>query len=161
MKPHKSTILIVLLGLLLAVFAIGVAQSSSQTDQAKRSEASPSMDSCCCKGGSCPMKKGASATDTKDGCCCCSGSSCDMKMNHSMEKPAGETGDSCCGGDSCDVKMKEKMKNHTGAEACGCCSGDHNAMKTNETMSSQSSAHECCCSMKMKHKNMQHMKMKH
>jgi hypothetical protein len=34
-------------------------------------------------------------------------------------------------------------------------------MKTNETMSSQSSAHECCCSMKMKHKNMQHMKTKH
>ena len=152
MKPHKGTMLVVLLGLLLAVFAIGLAQE--QNTQAKR-EASPSKDSCCCKGDSCEMKESMSNTDKKDGCC---GDSCDMKMKESMKNHADEAG-CCCGGESCDMKTKEGMKNHASDAGCCCCSAESCEMKKSEGMSSQSSAHDCCCN-KMNHKNMQHMKAK-
>ena len=136
MKPHKSTIWIVLLGLVLAVFVVGFAQSATQTDQKKKNEASScAMDSCCCKGDSCPMKKEGttvSATDAKDHCCCCSGDKCDMKkMNGSMENHSAAMNCSCCG-DSCDMK---KMKDHGSAESC-------------------------CCDMKMKHGDMKQMNQK-
>ena len=94
MKLHKSTLLIVLLGLLLTVFAVGFAQSPNQTDQKAAEGASCPMDSCCCKGDSCPMKsEGTKNAHAKDACCCCSG-------------------------DSCDVKSKENMKNHSEMECC-------------------------------------------
>jgi len=126
MKPHKSTLLIVLFGLLLTVCAVALAQTSSQSAnqgaQKKQGEASCCTDSCCCKGDSCPMKtEGArttNATDVKDGCCCCAGDSCEMKMSDSMKNHADHSG-SCCG-DSCDMKAKEKMENHSSTDGC-CC----------------------------------------
>jgi len=126
MKPHKSTLLIVLFGLLLTVCAVALAQTSSQSAnqgaQKKQGEASCCTDSCCCKGDSCPMKtEGArttNATDVKDGCCCCAGDSCEMKMSDSMKNHADHSG--CCCGDSCDMKAKEKMENHSSTDGC-CC----------------------------------------
>lgn len=105
MKPRKKAVLIMLLGLLLFAFAAGMAQSPAQGDQ-KKTEACCSMESCCCNGGSCPMKEGASSADAKDADCCCNGDSCDMKakdgQNHA-DHP------SCCE-NSC--KMKHDTKNH-------------------------------------------------
>ena len=126
MKPHKSTLIIVLFGLLLTVCAVALAQTSSQSAnqgaEKKQGEASCCTDSCCCKGDSCPMKtEGArttNATDVKDGCCCCAGDSCEMKMSDSMKNHADHSG-SCCG-DSCDMKAKEKMENHSSTDGC-CC----------------------------------------
>ena len=126
MKPHKSTLLIVLFGLLLTVCAVALAQTSSQSAnqgaEKKQGEASCCTDSCCCKGDSCPMKtEGArttNATDVKDGCCCCAGDSCEMKMSDSMKNHADHSG-SCCG-DSCVMKAKEKMENHSSTDGC-CC----------------------------------------
>ena len=128
MKPHKSTLLIVMFGLLLTVCAVALAQTSSQSAnqgaQKKQGEASCCTDSCCCKGDSCPMKtEGArttNATDVKDGSCCCAGDSCEMKMSDSMKNHAGHAGCSCCSGDSCDMKAKEKMENHSSTDGC-CC----------------------------------------
>jgi hypothetical protein len=132
MKPHKSTVLIVLLGLFLAVFAVGLAQTSSQKKQMKHTEESCSMDSCCCKGDSCPIKEGTTnATAKEDSCCCCAGDSCEMN-GESMKTDAEHAG--CCNGEPSDPKMKEKMKNH-------------------------SADGECCCNMKEKHKDSKH-KMK-
>jgi len=126
MKPHKSTLLIVLFGLLLTVCAVALAQTSSQSAnqgaEKKQGEAFCCTDSCCCKGDSCPMKtEGArttNATDVKDGCCCCAGDSCEMKMSDSMKNHADHAG--CCCGDSCDMKAKEKMENHSSTDGC-CC----------------------------------------
>jgi len=126
MKPHKSTLLIGLFGLLLTVCAVALAQTSSQSAnqgaEKKQGEASCCTDSCCCKGDSCPMKtEGArttNATDVKDGCCCCAGDSCEMKMSDSMKNHADHSG--CCCGDSCDMKAKEKMENHSSTDGC-CC----------------------------------------
>ena len=126
MKPHKSTLIIVLFGLLLTVCAVALAQTSSQSAnqgaEKKQGEASCCTDSCCCKGDSCPMKtEGArttNATDVKDGCCCCAGDSCEMKMSDSMKNHADHSG--CCCGDSCDMKAKEKMENHSSTDGC-CC----------------------------------------
>ena len=126
MKTQKSTLLIVLFGLLLTVCAVALAQTSSQSAnqgaEKKQGEASCCTDSCCCKGDSCPMKtEGArttDATDVKDGCCCCVGDSCEMKMSDSMKNHADHAG--CCCGDSCDMKAKEKMENHSSTDGC-CC----------------------------------------
>jgi hypothetical protein len=154
MKPHKGTMLVVLLGLLLNVFAIGLAQE--QITQATR-EAIHSKDSCCCKGDSCEMKEGVSNTDKKDGCCGC-GDSCEMTMKEGMKHHADGAGCCCCG-ESCDMKMKEGMKNHVSDAGCCCCSAESCEMKKSEIMGSQSSAQNCCCS-KMNHKNIQQMKTK-
>jgi len=97
MKPNKSILLVLLVGLLLAIFAVSMAQSTSQNAQAKKGETSCcSMDSCCCKGDSCPMKDSATAKDAKDGCC--SGDSCDMNTHENMKSHA--SGQECC----CDAK---------------------------------------------------------
>ena len=72
MKPNKSILLVLLVGLSLAIFAVSAAQSTSQNAQAKKSETSCcSMDSCGCKADSCPMKDGATAKDARDGCHAC------------------------------------------------------------------------------------------
>ena len=103
MKLHKSTLLIVLLGLLLTVFAVGFAQSSSQTDRKAAAEASCPMDSCCCKGDSCPMKsEGTKNAHAKDACCC-SGDSCDAKSKENMKNHSAK-------GSCCDMKMKHDKK---------------------------------------------------
>ena len=133
MKFQKSTLLVLLLTFFLAAFAVALAQTSSQSTQKTQTEESCSMDSCCCKGDSCPMKEGTASADAKDGCCCCDGDSCEMKTGD-MKNHAAHGGCGCCGADSSDPKkteMKEKMKNH-------------------------STSDECCCDMKMKHKDAKH-----
>ena len=135
MKHLRRNTWIVLLGILLMMSVVSAAQGLSQTDQKKKTEvASCSMDSCCCHGDSCSMKKeSATAADTKEHCCCCGDDSCDMKTNKSMENHAARNGCSCCGGDSCDMESKEKKQNHESSESC-------------------------CCDMKMKHKDTEQTK---
>ena len=89
MKPHKSTILISLLSLLLSAFvAVSAQQTPAQGDQKKAAE------SCCASGGS-------------DGCCC-SGESCDM-TKHENHKMKGE-------GSCCNMKHKD-AKDKTGKDS--------------------------------------------
>ena len=113
MKTRKNSILAMLLGLLLAVSAAGMAQDPAQGDQSKKTETCCAMDSCCCNNGSCPMKED---TDAKDGCC---GDSCNMKAedskNHS-DHPG------CCG-DSC----KHDAKKHDAKASC--CNMKHKKSK--------------------------------
>lgn len=119
MKPNKSVLLVLLMGLLFAIFAVAMAQSTSQNPQAKKSDTS------CCKGDSCPMKDAAAAKDGKDGCYCCSGDSCDMKAHDNMKNHAQDSaGCCCCSGDSCDMKTHENMKNHASGQEC-CCDEKH------------------------------------
>ena len=119
MKPNKSILLVLLMGLLFAIFAVAMAQSTSQNTQAKKSDTS------CCKSDSCPMKDVGAAKDAKDGCCCCSGDSCDMKAHDNMKNHAeGNAGCCCCSGDSCDMKTHENMKNHASGQEC-CCDEKH------------------------------------
>src|SRR5215203_575517 len=128
MKTRKNSILAMLLGLLLAVSAAGMAQDPAQGDQSKKTETCCSMDSCCCNNGSCSMKEeGAAKTDGKDAGCC-SGDSCDMKMKDKMKNHADDDHQCCaCCGESCDMNMKHDatmkhdMKGHKG----DCCNVKH------------------------------------
>ena len=110
MKPRNKTVLIMLLGLLLFAFAAGMAQSPAQGDQ-KKAEACCAMDSCCCNGGSCPMKEGASSGEAKDGCCCM-GDSCEMK-----EKDKNHANHAACCDDSCKMNH-DKKSDDAKAECC-------------------------------------------
>ena len=83
MKPHKNTILILLLGLLLVAFGAVVAQTPAQGEQKKSAEACCAKDSCC-TGDSCGMKReGEANSEGKHDCC---GDSCDMKKHDEMMK---------------------------------------------------------------------------
>lgn len=122
MKRNRGPIWALLIMIVLAVFAIAVAQDPNQSNQKKQDgAASCSMDSCCCKGDSCPLEKEGAATAKNEHDCCGGDDSCDMKKNHADSSAC------CCGSESCDMKAKESMKNHK-------------------------SDGECCCDMKMKHK---------
>ena len=114
MRSHKSTILIALMALLLSAFvAVMGQQSQPQTDQKKQAEACCEMESCCCKGDSCPLKKeGATNADAKDACCCSSGG-CDMKAVGGADVANAATAGAkhaCCG-DSCDMMAKHDPTN--------------------------------------------------
>lgn len=109
MKLRKNTVLIMLLALLLTAFAVAMAQTPAQGDQ-KKSEACSSMESCCCNGGSCPMKEGATDAEAKEAGCCCSGDSCEMKAKDGKDHAG------CCG-DSCQMK-KHDTKNHGAKGEC-------------------------------------------
>lgn len=122
MKPRKNTVLIMLLALVLTAFASATAQTPAQGDQ-KKTEACCSMPSCCCNGGSCPMKEGATDADAKEAGCCCSSDSCEMKAKDGKDH-AGCCGDSCQmkkhdtknhgeKGDCCKIKQKDKAKQKT------------------------------------------------
>ena len=91
MKLRKHTVLILLLALLLTAFAAGMAQTPAQGDQEK-SKACCSMESCCCKGDSCPMKDGKDHAD-------CSGDSCPMKKQDTKNRK-----------ECCKAKHKDKEK---------------------------------------------------
>lgn len=137
MRPHKSTILIALVALLLTAFMAVMAQqpSAQSGDQKKKTESCCAMDSCCCNDGSCPMmkKEGATANadaasaDAKHDCCadscnmnkdgatdnsancaaCCSSGSCDM-ANHAKHDKKNAAGEgSCCKAKSKDAKQKD------------------------------------------------------
>jgi hypothetical protein len=108
MKPRKNITLTFVLGLLLSVFTVVIAQTPSQGDQKKAPESCCSMESCC-SGDSCHLKHEgvttadgtAAKTDAKSDCC---GDSCKMKkkdMNHADDQECC----ACCA-DSCDMKMK-------------------------------------------------------
>ena|SRR5918993_1939583 len=95
MKPRKNTILIMLLGLLLVAFAVGIAQTPAQGDQKKKAEACCAMESCCCNDGSCPMKE--DGTPSAEGCC--------SKHEAKHDKKNHDAKGSCC-----NVKHKDKTK---------------------------------------------------
>jgi hypothetical protein len=91
MKNVKGFALGFVLALGLAVAGAGFAQSTAQADLNKKHESCCSMESCCCKGGSCSMKHGdkqhAQKADGKEhshkeGCCCCSGDSCNVRVKN-------------------------------------------------------------------------------
>ena len=95
MKNIRGFALGLVLGLALAVSAVGFAQDTKQPDQAKKAEACCAMEACC-KGDSCAMKDHAQKDHSKnhadkDGCCCCCGGSesCDMKMKDHEAKSKG------------------------------------------------------------------------
>ena len=73
MRPHRSTILITLIALLLVAFVAVMAQTPQTGEQKK--PAGEAMESCC-KGDSCPMKKGDGAAKAEDGKSCCDNCDC-------------------------------------------------------------------------------------
>ena len=99
MKPRKSIMFVALLALLLALFAIGMGQGTTQTDQKKKADACCAEGANCCAEGSC--KDAAAESCCKEGAeCCKEGAECCKKH------------EGCCG-DSCE------MKAHAGAKAKG------------------------------------------
>ena len=141
MRPHKSTILIALVALLLtALVAVMGQQPTTQTPAQNADQ--KKAESCCCKDDSCPMHKKDGATmsadmatasaDAKHDCC---GDSCKMKMEGANGNGAAASADAknakhdCCG-DSCD------MANHA----------KHAAKHDSKSMG----ADAACCKMKSK-----------
>lgn len=123
MRPHKSTILIALVALLLSAFVAVMAQQPAQTP-AQGADLKKAAESDCCKDGSCPMKKKEGATanadaapasaDAKHDCC---GDSCDMKKDGANANADGATANAdakhdCCSGDSCDMANHAKDAKH-------------------------------------------------
>ena len=102
MKPRKNLILAMLLGLLLVASAAGVSQTPAQGDQKEKTHACCSMDTCCCKDGSCPMKEDGTANTEE--CSCCTGDSCEMKAKDDAKK------ESCCNMKHKHTKVKAKQK---------------------------------------------------
>jgi hypothetical protein len=133
MKPHKSTILIMLIGLLLVAFvAVMAQQTPQQTGEQKKTEAA--MESCC-KGDSCAMKKeGAEAGEAKEDCC---GDSCKLHHENAKNDSTGASAkhdpakhdsakhdstkhEGCCG-ESCDMAKHENNDNKTHKPDGSCC----------------------------------------
>ena len=110
MKPRKNIVLIMLLALLLTAFAVAMAQTPAQGDQ-KKSEICCSMESCCCNGGSCPMKEGATDAEAKEAGCCCHSDSCEMKAKDGKDHAG------CCG-DSCQMKKHDTKDHGAKGECC-------------------------------------------
>jgi len=130
MRPHKSTILIALVALLLSAFVAVMAQQPAQTP-AQGADQKKAAESDCCKDGSCPMKKKEGATanadakpasadtaaasaDAKHDCC---GDSCDMKKegataNADSAAASADAKHDCCSGDSCDMANHAKHAKH-------------------------------------------------
>ncbi len=113
MKPRKTTLLIALVALLLAAFAIGMAQGTTQADQKKKAESCCAEGASCCAEGSC---KEAAPSCCKEGAeCCKDGAAC-------CKHDANKEHDGCCG-DSCELDAKggdaiAKAKHKHGEGAC-------------------------------------------
>jgi hypothetical protein len=93
MKNVKGFVLGLVLGLGLALSGVGLAQTTTQTDQNKKAESCCAMESCCCRGDSCSMKhqgmehaKKEHSQHSQMDSCCCGGDSCDMKMKEDKPK---------------------------------------------------------------------------
>ena len=127
MRPHKSTILIMLLGLLLCAFAVVTAaqQPTGQTPQTGEQKKTETSAESCCKGDSCPMKKeGAEAGEAKEDCC---GDSCKLhdenaknSNNNENAKPDAAKHEDCCG-ESCDMSKHEGHDKKTHKTDGSCC----------------------------------------
>lgn len=139
MRPHRSTILITLIALLLVAFVAVMAQTPQTGEQKK--PAGEAMESCC-KGDSCPMKKeGAEAGEAKEDCC---GDSCKLhhesaKNNNETAKPGTENakGDAaghhgCCG-ESCDMSKHENHDTKGHSSDGSCCKAKHKDAKKAKT----------------------------
>ena len=120
MKPRKSTVLVVLLTLLLAAFAIAMAQGTTQTDQNKKAE------SCCAEGANC-CAEGSCKDEANHESCCKEGAECCKEGAEYCKKH-----ESCCG-ESCDANA------HHGANAKHDAKGKHDSKKHGE-----------CCKIKNK-----------
>lgn len=106
MKPRKTTLLVALIALILAAFAVGMAQGTTQTDQKKKAE------SCCAEGAKC-CEEGSSKEGTEckhdankehDGCC---GDSCELDAKGGdAAKAKHKHGEGAC----CKAKQKDKSK---------------------------------------------------
>ena len=156
---------------LLAIFAMAVVAFAynSQTGTTKAAAAE-----CCCKSGSCPMKKmdGEAAKTSADGekkesCCdmpecCCNGGACPMmkkgdQAKAGVEKAAEHKMDCCKDGDSCPMMKKgeghasseahhPEMKDHAEMKGHGAAK-DHTKMKDHSAMKADghsSEGHTCC-----------------
>jgi hypothetical protein len=120
MRPHKSTILIALVALLLTALVAVMGQQTPAQNPAQGSD-QKKTESCCCNDGSCPMHKneGTAANadaatanaDAKHDCC---GDSCDMKgmtANADATTAGADTKHDCCG-DSCGMANHAKHAKH-------------------------------------------------
>lgn len=130
MRPHKSSILIALVVLLLTAFVAVMAQTPAQSgDQKMKTESCCAMDSCCCNDGSCPMMKNEGTTanadattasaDVKHDCCA---DSCNMNKDGATENSANAA--DCCSSGSCDMAHHAKHAKHdkkTHAADGSCC----------------------------------------
>jgi hypothetical protein len=116
MKPQKSVVLLVFLGLLLFAFAIGIAQDPQKSTNKKQIE-------CCCAAESCPMSQSGESEAN-----CCQNMSCDMK--HDGEKKHDDNS-CCCGSDSCDMKSANAHKQHAGGAVC--CKAKHDKKSKSKT----------------------------
>jgi hypothetical protein len=111
MKPRKSTVLVVLLTFLLAVFAMAMAQGTTQTDQKKQAESCCAEGAKCCAEGSCKHEGNSCCKEGAE--CCKEGAECcktDADKNHA----------DCCG-DSCEMKGKHDAKAHDPKKHGECC----------------------------------------
>ena len=131
MKPQKSTILIMLLGLLLFAFAAVMAaqQPTAQTPQTGEQKKTEAAMESCCNSDSCAMKKeGAEAGEAKDGCC---GESCKLHhenaKNNNNETAKNNTNphdsakhEDCCG-ESCDMSKHANHDKKTHKADGSCC----------------------------------------
>ena len=154
MRSHKSIIVTALMALLVSAFVSVMAQQGTpQTDQKKKAEACCAMESCCCNGDSCPMKKeGATTADSKEACCCSNGG-CDMKAEGgaNMAKTGGGDAKHACCGDSCDMMaghdpakhdpakhdMANMAKHEMKSGEASCCNAKHKADAKNKDAKKQ------------------------
>lgn len=147
MRSHKSTILTALMALLLSAFVGVMAQQGTpQTDQKKKADACCAMESCCCNGDSCPMKKeGATNADAKAACCCSNGG-CDMKTEGGADvaKTANVDAKHDCCGDSCDMMAKHDPAKH---DMANMAKHDMTNMAKHDK---KSGAESSCCNAKHK-----------
>ncbi len=98
MKPHKSPLVISLLGLLLSA---SVAVAAQQTPQTPAQGDQKKAESCCTGEG-------------MESCCCCGSGSCDM-MKHEQHNKKGHAADgSCCNMKAKAAKNKTKSKQKAG-----------------------------------------------
>lgn len=117
MKPRKSTMLVALVALLLAAFAIGMAQGTTQTEQKKKESCCAESAKGCAEGAdSCKHDPAGSADSTRDkeGKSCCGDESCDMDHAQGDAKGGDAKAKHKHGeGDCCKAKQKDKDKTRT------------------------------------------------
>jgi len=147
MKPHRSFVLAVLIGMVLVAVAVSFAQTTGpQTNQKKQGDSCCAMESCCCHGDSCAMKTG----EKTDASCC--GDSCVMKKKHDANHASKE---SCCCGDAHKTTAQGDSKNAStkhqccGAEMANNMTANHDMknMKNmkNHDMKGHAMKNGCCC----------------